>query len=197
MKRKDDEESKDIALEKLNSLIKECEDDEDNVSGRGLSKSPSSTRDLRRVIKIDQRKQVKRQNSASNKYTNVTKKLLKEMEERVKRGEFARLVKPSPEKRQKKVALCRKFKKNPVRFYTETPVVESFCYSLKIDKRSSIIENMNRQIKKEKKISQKFSSTMREKVSCKKELSIISETSTEKNRSISKEKYKRPITPFD
>jgi len=175
-------------------------------SSKTLSKSPNSSRNLSKYkfgLSTNNIKKFKRINSASNhKFIQINKRLVREMEEKKKRGEHHRTIKSPLQKKAKKSSFCKKFKSNPLKFYSEVPIIQAFSYELQVTKDNEIIRNLAKEKKKaftrhaNSNNTVNLTSFMKE--SFRKELSIISDRSNETSleRKKSKDKYnKRPITP--
>jgi hypothetical protein len=67
--------------------------------------------------------------------------MVREMEDRLKRGEPMIPRKNSAPKTAKRHSFCQKFKKNPYKFYSETPKVNYISYELNINKNTEIMSN--------------------------------------------------------
>lgn len=69
------------------------------------------------------------------------KQMVREMEERLKRGEpIIKRKSPAP-KTAKRNSFCHKFKRNPYKFYSENPCVNHITYELNIKKDSELMSN--------------------------------------------------------
>ena len=91
---------------------------------------------------------IQRQNSdLSNKFSslylksvNKNKKVLKEMSEKIRRGESLKPIKKSPSPKKVIInSICKKFKTNPGKFYSEIPALHALKYELKLEKDNEII----------------------------------------------------------
>lgn len=68
--------------------------------------------------------------------------MVHEIEEKLKRGEPLVIRRSPTPKFRKRDSFCKKFKQNPIKFYSEAPKVEHLTYELKLNKNSELISNL-------------------------------------------------------